>query len=62
MSIKNILHQYSLKTLLAASVLFISAQVKSQGFLKADGQKIVNEKGQNVILRGMLIPRMIRES
>lgn len=26
---------------------------KSQGFLKADGQKIVNSKGENVLLRGI---------
>ncbi|TDO21364.1 cellulase family glycosylhydrolase [Pedobacter duraquae] len=26
---------------------------KAQGFLKANGQKIVNEKGENVLLRGM---------
>src|SRR5450755_2677511 len=41
-----------------AFLLFISAQclikqAQSQGFLKADGQKIVNEKGENVLIRGI---------
>lgn len=52
MSIKNILHKYS-KALLLSSAILLSQQVYSQGFLKADGQKIVNEKGENVLLRGM---------
>ncbi|HEX3080806.1 MAG TPA: glycosyl hydrolase family 5, partial [Puia sp.] len=31
----------------------LSPALKSQGFLKADGQKIVNENGDNVLLRGI---------
>src|ERR1700690_1216755 len=31
--------------------IFLS-KLYSQGFLKAEGKKIVNEKGQNVLLRG----------
>ncbi|HTN19369.1 MAG TPA: cellulase family glycosylhydrolase [Pelobium sp.] len=34
-------------------VLLSGLQGFSQGFLKADGKKIVNEKGENIILRGM---------
>lgn len=35
-------------------LICISAQPTfAQGFLKAEGQKIVNEKGENVLLRGM---------
>ena len=33
--------------------IVISSHVKSQGFLHADGQRIVNGKGENVLLRGM---------
>jgi hypothetical protein len=50
---KNIVLKYSLNASLFLVAIFISAQAKSQEFLKADGQKIVNEKGQNVLLRGM---------
>ena len=32
---------------------FVVSGVKSQGFLKADNKRIVNEKGENVILRGI---------
>ena len=53
MSINNIINRYSLKAILLSAVTFISLQGKSQGFLKADGQKIVNEKGENFRLRGM---------
>ncbi len=35
------------------SVLFISNQIFSQGFLKADRKAIVNESGKEVILRGI---------
>ncbi|MDN3580566.1 cellulase family glycosylhydrolase [Mucilaginibacter flavus] len=51
-SVKNI---FSAKGLLAFSVAsFLSVQSKAQqGFLKADGKKIVDEKGHNVLLRGM---------
>src|SRR5258706_10339008 len=33
--------------------LFIACETKSQGFLKANAKRIVNEKGENVLLRGM---------
>jgi len=52
-SYENIVPEHSLKVLIFLAIFLISIQVKSQGFLKADGQKIVNEKGQNVLLRGM---------
>ncbi len=43
------------RILLLSSFLMITATFKSfsQGFLKTDGQRIVNEKGENVLLRGM---------
>ena len=34
-------------------MLFIACDAKSQGFLKANAKRIVNEKGENVLLRGM---------
>jgi len=33
--------------------LILTSFTRGQGFLKADGQKIVNENGQNVLLRGI---------
>jgi endoglucanase len=39
-------------TLLSMVILASVATSFSQGFLKADGQRIVNEKGENVLLRG----------
>src|ERR1700761_4243569 len=45
-------HRYT-KALLILPAIIISLNCYSQGFLKVDGQKIVNEKGQNVLLRGM---------
>jgi endoglucanase len=36
-----------------AFYLMISSNGLSQGFLRADGKKIVNEKGENVLLRGI---------
>ena len=41
--------------LVAASILLFafSYQSKAQGFLRADGKKIVNGKGENVLLRGI---------
>jgi endoglucanase len=35
------------------SMFFLIKNTRSQGFLKADGQKIVNENGENVLLRGI---------
>lgn len=44
----------SLKKIFLASVsVFIILSVHAQGFLKASGQQIVNEKGENVLLRGI---------
>lgn len=44
-------HFKALVICLTATALCISA--KGQGFLKADGPRIVNEQGENVLLRGM---------
>src|SRR4051812_33288294 len=38
---------------LVLPVSFISLQGSAQSFLKADGKKIVDESGKNVLLRGM---------
>src|ERR1700704_3851129 len=38
---------------LIISICGLSTQLKSQGFLKADGQRIVNGNGGNVLLRGI---------
>jgi endoglucanase len=46
------LKRYFLLAAAAAWLLFYKAMHK-QGFLKADGKKIVDEKGKNVLLRGM---------
>jgi endoglucanase len=50
-SVKNIFVVKGL--LVVAAVSLVSVQSRAQGFLKADGKKIVNEKGKNVLLRGM---------
>ncbi|PWK72478.1 carbohydrate binding protein with CBM6 domain [Mucilaginibacter oryzae] len=52
---KNIKLSAAVKVLLAAApTLFFSLTGNAQtGFLKAEGKKIVDEKGQNVLLRGM---------
>jgi len=43
-----------LKTLILFTSFFLIANLANcQGFLKADGQRIVNEKGENVLLRGI---------
>jgi hypothetical protein len=34
-------------------IILIPPQTRAQGFLKASGKQIVNEKGQNVLLRGV---------
>ncbi|PTQ94870.1 carbohydrate binding protein with CBM6 domain [Mucilaginibacter yixingensis] len=47
------MYQHKLKYILGAACLFAMQQAHSQGFLKADGKLIVNEKGQKVILRGV---------
>jgi aryl-phospho-beta-D-glucosidase BglC (GH1 family) len=53
--IKKIKLNAGIKILLAAApALLVSLPGNAQtGFLKADGKKIVDEKGQNVLLRGM---------
>jgi len=38
---------------LAISIFGLSTRLKCQGFLKADGQRIVNGNGDNVLLRGI---------
>lgn len=47
------MNQHKLKYMLWAAGLFTMQQAHSQGFLKADGKLIVNEKGEKVMLRGM---------
>ena len=43
-----------LKTLILFTAFFLIANLANcQGFLKADGEKIINEKGENVLLRGI---------
>ena len=43
-----------LKTLILFTAFFLIVNLANcQGFLKADGQRIVNEKGENVLLRGI---------
>lgn len=42
-----------MKKLLLFSSVVLAQLYFSQGFLKAEGQKIVNEKGENVLLRGL---------
>lgn len=41
------------KVIFLLLIVLLDAQLQAQGFLKADGKKIVNEKGQNVLLKGM---------
>lgn len=38
---------------LAGLTVFYSVQGFTQGFLRADGKRIVNEKGENILLRGV---------
>ena len=42
-----------MKKFAITSLLICTQLAFSQGFLKADGQKIVNEKGENVALKGL---------
>jgi len=44
---------FAVKEILLLCLFSIHLSSKGQGFLKADGQKIVNEKGENVLLRGI---------
>ena len=41
------------KTLALLAILAIATQATAQGYLRVDGKKIVNERGENVLLRGM---------
>jgi len=50
---KNIGLKGLLGTLLLSSALLVPFKGSGQGFLKADGKRIVNEKGENVLLHGM---------
>ena len=34
-------------------ILISGGEIFGQGFLRTDGKKIVNEKGENVLLRGI---------
>ncbi|MGN7723571.1 cellulase family glycosylhydrolase [Chitinophaga sp. 22620] len=42
-----------LKTMLSALLFLMPGSMLAQGFLKTSGQQIVNEKGENVLLRGI---------
>ncbi|MGF7040517.1 cellulase family glycosylhydrolase [Mucilaginibacter lappiensis] len=51
---KNIMLKSPVKVLLMTlAVSFISQQSNAQSFLRADGKKIVDQNGKNVLLRGM---------
>ena len=39
--------------IVASVIFFMSAKTNAQGFLKAKGQKIVNQEGDNILLRGV---------
>lgn len=41
------------KALPALLAFIIATQINAQGFLRADGKRIVNDKGDNVLLRGI---------
>ena len=47
--------RFHVRNLFLLSILFLSLSFTcySQGFLRADGNRIVNEKGENVLLRGI---------
>ncbi len=53
MSNKNFKQQFFLKVAFAILLVSFSFTGKSQGFLKAEGQRIVNGNGENVLLRGI---------
>lgn len=46
-------HQSASRWMTVLLVCLLSAQTQAQGYLKADGKRIVNEKGENVLLRGI---------
>lgn len=47
------LFKYSIRAILTGMMLLISNLILGQGFLHADGKRIVNGAGENVILRGI---------
>ncbi|MXV50154.1 cellulase family glycosylhydrolase [Pedobacter sp. HMF7647] len=51
----RLLNRTKFKLISAAALCtaLYTSDIKAQGFLKTDGQKIVNEKGQNVLFRGI---------
>ena len=51
-AVKNMFAFKGMPVLAAALLISIQSQAQ-QGFLKADGKKITDEKGKNVLLRGM---------
>ena len=50
---KNSLFNHIIKTITLFSLVLISSNAHTQGFLKAEGHHIVNANGKKVILRGM---------
>lgn len=49
----NVKKYFLFSVMCLTMVFFQSGNATAQGFLKADGKRIVNEKGENVLLRGM---------
>lgn len=47
------IHLFDRRTVFLLLLACTALQVSAQGFLHAEGQKIVNEKGENVLLRGV---------
>jgi hypothetical protein len=48
-----LLRKFALCTGVVFSVAFFTPTAKAQGYLRADGKRIINERGENVLLRGM---------
>lgn len=44
---------FKLTSLLLLLIIMVCPETNAQGFLKASGQQIVNEKGQHILLRGV---------
>jgi len=47
------MRKFKIRFILFLSIIFGAFQAKSQGFLKASGTQIVDERGANVVLRGI---------
>ena len=47
------MRQYNLSIVFCIVAILITSITEAQGYLKVDGKRIVNEKGQNVLLRGI---------